>query len=147
MEKTIETHTARMTADRFFARAFVIAGGLFWMIAFFAALYAYVGTSASAALLAAFYPFAATLATLAIGWYFERTASAVLVLGSIAVVVWGIVASWEMGVWVLMTIFMVGPMLTAAVLFMMARREQTVVERAYAQLAQLEPATAEMPRP
>lgn len=140
MEKTIETHIARMTADRFFARAFVIAGGLFWMIASFAALYAYVGTSASAALLAAFYPFAATLATLAVGWYFERTAAALLVLGSIAVVVWGVVSSWEMGVWILMTIFMIGPMLTASVLFSLARREQTVVERAEAQLRQLEPA-------
>jgi len=146
MDRTIETHTERMTVDRFFARAFVVAGGLFWMIASFAALWAYVGTSASAALLAAFYPFAATLATLAVGWYFERTAAVLLVLGSIAVVVWGALSSWEMGVWALMTIFMIGPMLTAAVLFSLARREQTAMERAIAQVNQLETAPVTAPR-
>jgi intracellular septation protein A len=131
-----------MNVDRLFARGFVIAGGLFWMIASFAALYAYVGSSASAALLAAFFPFAATAAALAIGWYFERTVSALLVLGSVAVVVWGAVASWEIGVWILMAVFMIGPMLTAAALFTMARREQEQFELALAERAQLAPVPA-----
>jgi len=138
----VETHTTRMNVDRLFARGFVVAGGLFWMIASFAALYAYVGSSASSALLAAFFPFAATVATLVIGWYFERTAAALLVLGSIAVLVWGAIASWEAGVWLLMGIFMIGPMLTAAALFTMARREQAQVEYALAERARLAPIPA-----
>jgi hypothetical protein len=137
MDATIEAHTARMNVDRMFARGFVIAGGLFWIIASFAALYAFVGSSAQTALLAAFYPFAATGATLAIGWYYERTAAALLTLGSVAVVVWGVVATWEIGVWILMVLFMILPMLTAAALFMMARREQMAVEIAMARHAEL----------
>jgi len=68
------------------------------------------------------------------------------VVASVAVVVWGVVSSWEMGVWALMTIFMIGPMLTAAVLFALARREQTAMERAIAQGAQLETVPVAAPR-
>ena len=143
---TIETRTARMSVERIFARSFVIAGGLFWMIASFAALWAYEGRGASVALLAAFYPFAAAAAALAIGWYYERTAAVMLALGSLAVIVWGVMAQWEMGVWVLMMIFMVGPMVTAAALYFLARREQLAVERERAIAAQLVPAEIESPR-
>ena len=146
MNSEVETHSTRMNVDRFFARGFVILGGAFWMVASFAALYAYMGASASSALLAAFLPFAATAATLAVGWYYERSAAALLVLGSIAVVVWGVVAGWEMGVWILMAIFMVGPMLTAATLFMAARREQVAFEHAMAQRAQLAPVSVSAQR-
>ena len=138
----VETHNTRMNVDRLFARGFVIAGGLFWMIASFAGLYAFVGSSTQAALLAAFYPFAATVATLVIGWYYERTVAALLVVASALVVVWGAVASWEVGVWILMAVFMIGPMLTAAGLFTMARREQVQYEHALAERAQLAPVTA-----
>ena len=144
MDAHVETHSNRMNMDRIFARAFVVAGGVFWMIASFAAVYSFVKASASAALLAAVYVFAATVATLVIGWFFERTAAALLVLASAAVVVWGVMASWELGVWILMALFLIGPMLTAAVLFAMARREQDVVELAVAR--QLAPAEATIPR-
>jgi hypothetical protein len=144
MDAHIETHENRMNMDRLFARAFVFAGGLFWMIASFAALYNFVKAGASVALLAAFYVFAATGATLAVGWFYERSAAALLILGSAAVVVWGAVAGWELGVWILMALFLIAPMLTAAVLFTMARREQTVVEAALA--GQLVPAEITAPR-
>jgi hypothetical protein len=144
MDAHIETHENRMNMDRLFARAFVFAGGLFWMIASFAALYNFVKAGASVALLAAFYVFAATGATLAVGWFYERSAAALLILGSAAVVVWGAVAGWELGVWILMALFLIAPMLTAAVLFTMARREQTVVEAALA--GKLVPAEVTAPR-
>ena len=144
MDAHIETHSNRMNMDRIFARAFVTAGGVFWMVASFAALYNFVKAGASVALLAAFYVFAATGATLAIGWFYERSAAALLVLGSAAVVVWGAMASWELGVWVLMGIFLIAPMLTAAVLFVLARREQIAVEHALA--GQLAPAEVTLPR-
>jgi hypothetical protein len=143
MNAHIETHSNRMNMDLLFARGFVVAGGIFWTAASFAALYSYMGAGASAALLAAFYVFAATGATLAIGWFYERTAAALLVVASAAVVVWGAVAGWEVGVWVLMALFLLAPMLTAAVLFAMARREQTVVELALQGNAQLAPAKVE----
>jgi len=140
MDAHIETHSNRMNMDRLFARAFVLAGGVFWMTASFAALFNFVKAGAPVALLAAFYVFAATGATLAIGWFYERSAAALLVLGSAAVVVWGAIVGWEIGVWVLMGLFLIAPMLTAAVLFAMARREQAVVEHALA--GQLTPVEA-----
>jgi hypothetical protein len=146
MNAHIETHTNRMNMDRLFARGFVVAGGIFWTAASFAALYTFMQAGASAALLAAFYVFAATAATLAIGWFYERTAAALLVLGSVAVVVWGVAAQWELGVWILMGLFLIGPMLTSAALFAMARREEITVELALASNAQLVPAEATVPR-
>ncbi|HEY5541400.1 MAG TPA: hypothetical protein VIL41_08105 [Coriobacteriia bacterium] len=146
MDSQLETHSNRMNMDRIFALGFVIAGGLFWMTASFAALFNFVRAGAPVALLAAFYVFAATGATLAIGWFYERSAAALLVLGSAAVVVWGAMASWELGVWILMGIFLIGPMLTAAALFAMARREQIAVERALESSPQLAPAEATIPR-
>jgi hypothetical protein len=144
MNAHIETHANRMNMDRLFARLFVVAGGVFWMAASFAALFNFVKAGASVALLAAFYVFAATGATLAIGWFYERTAAAMLVLGSAAVVVWGAIVGWELGVWILMLMFLVAPMLTAAVLFAMARREEIVVEHALA--GNLVPAEARAPQ-
>ena len=148
MDAHIETHSNRMNMDRLFARAFVLAGGLFWMTASFAALYNFVKAGAPVALLAAFYVFAATGATLAIGWFYERSAAALLALGSLAVVVWGVVVGWELGVWILMLMFLVGPMLTSAALFVMARREQLVVEHAMERSPsrELAPARAEVPQ-
>ena len=143
MDAQVETHSNRMNMDRIFARGFVIAGGVFWTAASFAALYNYIGAGASAALLAAFYVFAATGATLAIGWFFERTAAGLLVLGSVAMVVWGAMAQWELGVWILMALFLLAPMLTAAALFAMARQEQLHVERVLQGNPQLAPMKVE----
>lgn len=147
MSADVETHSNRMNMDRLFARGFVVFGGVFWMSASFAAAYSFIRAGAPAALLAAFYVFAATAATLVIGWFYERTAAALLVLASAAVVVWGTMASWELGVWILMAIFLIGPMLTAAALFAMARREQIAYEAALASSAQLELVPAEVNTP
>ena len=146
MNAELETHSNRMNMDRLFARGFVVAGGIFWMCASFAAAYSFVRAGASTALLAAFYVFAATGATLAIGWFYERTAAGLLVLASAAVVVWGAMASWELGVWILMTIFLIGPMLTSAALFAMARREEIAFERALERSPQLVPVEVSSPR-
>ena len=146
MDAHIETHSNRMNMDRLFARGFVIAGGLFWMTASFASLYSFVRAGAPVALLAAFYVLAATGATLAIGWFYERTAAALLVLGSLAVVVWGAIVGWELGVWILMALFLIAPMLTAAALFAMARREEIVVEHALQHSVSTELAGARVPR-
>ena len=114
----------RIQLERGFARGFVIAGGLFWAVATFAGLNIFGDTGVAAAMLGAFFPLVATLATLVIGWYYERFTAVMLVLASFAAVAWGVSASFEMGVWVIMTIALIGPMMTAATLFWMARREQ-----------------------
>jgi hypothetical protein len=132
----------RISLERGFARAFVIAGGVFWAVAIFAGMYSFQQDGMASAMLGAFFPLVAVIATLVIGWYFERAASALLVLASFAVVAWGVIYQFELGVWVLMTIALIGPMMTAAVLFWMARRDQEAFELALAAMPELAPITA-----
>ncbi len=121
--------TTRIAAERGVARAFVILGGGFWSVAFFAALYSFRQTGLAAALLGAFIPLVACAATLIVGWYYERFTALLLAAATLAVVAWGVIYQFEMGVWVLMTITLIGPMLTASVLFWLARRDQEAYER------------------
>lgn len=123
-----EAAQRRIQVERGVARAFVIAGGLFWAIAAFAGLYSYRQTGAASAFLAAAAPLGASALVLVIGWYWERIAAIVLAAASVGVVYWGVAAQFELGVWLLMTIVLIGPMMTAAVLFWMARTELKALE-------------------
>ncbi len=134
---TVEDATMRIAVERGVARAFVLAGGAFWAVAAFAGLHSFADTGMGYALTAAFLPLVACAATLIIGWYFERFTAALLLVATLAVVVWGIVYQFEMGVWFLMTFALIGPMLTASLLFWLARRDQDAFERATALRPQL----------
>lgn len=127
----------RIQLERGSARGFVIAGGLFWAVATFAGLFTFGRTGIAYAMLGAFYPLAATLVTLVIGWYYERVAATLLVLVSFAVVVWGTVTGFELGVWIIVAAFVLGPMLTSATLFWMARRDQEALELSLATRGEL----------
>jgi hypothetical protein len=136
----VEDRRLRIALERGFARGFVIGGGVFWSIASFAGLFSFRESGVGYALLAAFYPLVACLATLAIGWYYERVAAVLLAAASIAVVAWGVIYQFELGVWVIMGFFVLGPMLTASVLFWLARRDQEALELALS--LQLQPELA-----
>ncbi len=112
------------------ARAFVLAGGTFWTIATFAGLHTFRDMGITSSATAAFIPAISCLAIIGIGWYYERLAAVILFAGSIAAIAWGVVYQFEMGVWMLMTFALIGPMLTAAVMFWAARREQEAYELA-----------------
>lgn len=132
----------RIQIERGIARAFVIVGGLFWSVAMFSGLNTFRQSGVAYAMLGALFPLAATLATLVVGWYYERMTSALLVLASFAVVVWGVVAAFELGVWVIVTFALIGPMMTAATLFWMARRDQEALEHSLATPGELVSLTA-----
>lgn len=120
----------RIAIERGVARAFVIAGGAFWSIAAFGAYYTFRQTGVPSALLAAIFPLVACLVTLIVGWYYERFTASMLLVASLAVVVWGVIFQFEIGVWILMSLALIVPMMTAAILFWMARRDQDAYERA-----------------
>lgn len=122
----------RIAAERGVARAFVIAGGIFWSAAIFAGLRSFSETGTLYAVLGAFFPLVAVLATLVIGWYYERVAAALLAAVSVAGVAWGVIYQFELGVWAIMVFALIGPMMTASVLFWLARREQEAFELALA---------------
>ncbi|MDZ4169218.1 MAG: hypothetical protein U1E26_06135 [Coriobacteriia bacterium] len=128
--RTEHESAVRIGVERGVARAFVIAGGAFWSIAAFAGAYSFSESGATSALFAALIPLTLVAATLIIGWYYERVTAVLLALASFAVVAWGIIYQFEPGVWGLMTFALLGPMITAATLFWLARRDQEAFERA-----------------
>lgn len=138
----VKDTSLRIAAERGVARAFVLAGGVFWAVATFAGLYSFRETGVGNALLAGFIPLAACAATLIVGWYFERFTAALLVMASFAVIAWGVVYQFEMGVWMLMTFALIGPMMTAAILFWLARNDQEAFERATSVRPELAPVFA-----
>lgn len=109
--------------ERALARSLVIAGGGFWAIAAFAG--PSVGTTLQASLQTAAWPFAATAVIATVGWKYERLASVLLFAATAAVIVWGTLYAWESGVWLLMTILLIVPMLAAGVLFLLAAHSET----------------------
>ena len=137
-----EDAEGRISLQRGIARAFVILGGAFWGVAVFVGLYSYLQSGMAWALLGAFVPFVATLATLIVGWYYERVTAVMLVLGTAAVVYWGVTYQFELGVWALATVALIGPMMTASVLFWLARREQAQLDIMLASRPELAPALA-----
>ncbi|MCE5203918.1 MAG: hypothetical protein ABFC80_09175 [Coriobacteriales bacterium] len=120
--------TEEMNLERLFARIFVGLGGIFWMAAIFGMDFGYrdkgVFESAQSALL----PLAIVVVILAIGWFYENLAAVLLLAGAVATVVWGIVASWETGVWFVMTAVLIAPMVVSAGLFILAARMQRICE-------------------
>lgn len=117
-----------MDLERLAARGFVIAGGLFWIVAAFAGPFFYDRSGMGSALSTAVYPLAATVATLVIGWTYERLAAVLLFAGAAGVVVWGVLYAWEPGMWILMSFVLVAPITIAGILFMLAGRMQEVCE-------------------
>lgn len=116
-----EHAVTRMYIERGVARGFVILGAAFWGICVVAAsLWLRSGTMNL--LLIVLVPFLMNLASLVIGWRWERTASVMLALTSAGVVWWGIAAGFEAGVWMLYILLLIGPMMTAATLFWLARQ-------------------------
>jgi len=118
----------RMNVERLFARAFVIVGGVFWVTAVFGANFVYEQREIAEAITNTLPPLAAVVFTLVVGWFYERLAALLLFAGSLAAIVYGVVAGWELGVWITIFAFIVAPMLLAAVLFLLASRMQNICE-------------------
>lgn len=117
-------HPERMNAERIFARAFVVLGGIFWTSAAFAGPYVFRGDSAARAFIGqAVYPLAFTIAVLVIGWFHERMVSMLLAVAVLGTLVWGVMMEWEPVVWVVMVTLFLGPTITASLLYFLASRE------------------------
>lgn len=118
----------RMNLQRIGARAFVIGGGIVWIVAALGAPYGNRTISLLASAGNAFGLLALTVAVFALGMFYERLAAVLLVTGSAITVVYGLIAGWEPGVWTLIGLVLVLPMLVAGVLFWLAARMQNVCE-------------------
>lgn len=114
----------QMNFERLFARVFVVLGGAFWLAA---ALGANTYRPAQAD---PWIVLGLTVVVLAVGWFYEYLAAAVLAVGAVGVIVWGVVADWAQSggglLWVTMTGLLIAPMVIAAVLFLLAARMQRI---------------------
>ena len=120
MEESTREISVVENVSRAFARAFVIAGGVFWIFAAFTGPYLYHDVSFTESAKTAMWPFLATVVILATGWVYERLAAVLLFCGSAAVIVWGVLYAWEVGVWILVTLVLIGPMVIAGILLLVA---------------------------
>jgi len=122
METTDERRiwTARM--GRALARALVIAGGAFWVIATFAAPYVFPDVSLAQSAQTAAGPFLTTVVILILGWKHEQLAAVLLSGATAAVLVWGVIYGWKAEAWLFMAAVVIVPMALAAALFVLSSR-------------------------
>ena len=119
-------NTEILNAQRLFARIFVVVGGLFWVFMIWGAAYAYKGAPLTAALGGAAIYAGAIALLFVIGMFYENLAAALLTVGAGAIVVFGIISGWEVGIWATVFFFFVVPMLVAAMLYFLAARMQAI---------------------
>jgi hypothetical protein len=105
------------------ARAFVIAGGLFWLAVVLAGPRAFTNTALAGPVKSAVWPLLAALVLLGVGWVYEHLAAVLLFNASMALVVWGVIFGWNAQAWATMAILLIAPMALAAALFFLAARD------------------------
>ncbi len=115
-----------MNVQRIFARIFVVFGGLLWVFMAWGAAYRYQGAPISVALGLAGWVALGIAAVFVLGMFYEYIASAVLAAGAVAILITGIFAGWEGGVWATVFFFFVLPMFIAAALYFLAARMQRI---------------------
>jgi hypothetical protein len=117
----------RMNLQRFLARGFVVFGGVFWVAAALGAGSAtYLNATPMQTAGMAVVPLVISVVTLAVGWFYERLGAVLLLAGAVAIVIWGVVAGWEAGVWLTMGVFLIAEMIVAALLFLLAAQTERV---------------------
>ncbi len=125
MAKTPVCHPVGLGLQRLFARGFVVAGGMFWIAASFAAEYGFRAQTPLVSARNALLPLALTIIVFTLGLYNEDATAALLGVGVVGICLWGLLTAWEAGVWILMGLTLIGPMVLAAVLYFAAARMQT----------------------
>jgi hypothetical protein len=116
----------RMNAQRMVARGFVVLGGVFWIAAAIGAGASYLRVTPLATTGMALIPLLIVVVVFIVGWLYETLAALLLGVGALAVVIWGVVAGWEAGVWGTMIAVLVAPMIIAALLYLLAAQTERV---------------------
>lgn len=120
--------TERMNAQRLWARIFVIAGGTLWIFMTWGAQWVYRGSALGRAAGYSALVLLAIAAVFVLGMFYENATAALLAAGVLGIVVYGAFQGWEAGVWGVVILFFVVPMITAALLYLAAARMQRICE-------------------
>jgi len=119
----------RMNLQRILARGFVVFGGIFWVSAALGAgSRTYLNATPMQTATMAAVPLVISVIALLVGWFYERLAAVLLLAGVVVVIVWGLIAGWEAGVWATMAAFLMAEMVVSALLFFLAAQTQRVCE-------------------
>jgi len=118
----------QLNFQRIMARFFVILGIVFTFWMGFGAQYAYRGQPLAVATAYGLFFSAALIIIFVVGLFFENIAALLLLLGSIGVIVWGILAGWTSGAWGAMGFLIILPMIVSAVLYFSAARMQKICD-------------------
>jgi predicted anti-sigma-YlaC factor YlaD len=131
-------NTNRMNVYRLAARYLVLFGGLFWAaVVLMGALklnsnsifdFKPVSPSLDTALAYSMSWIVVAAVVFVIGLFWERIAAVLLVLAAVGSIAFGVYKGWESGMWIIMLFFIIGPVITSAVLYWMAAREQSLCE-------------------
>lgn len=125
MKDRIDDVEDRLEVGEIFVRGFMALGALIWTVA---AIGAYLGGRPGV-----FYAYGVvailTVAAFLVGEFHQFAGAALLGAGAAALVVWGVVAGWEVGIWVMMGATLIVPTMLAAGLFLFEEREEKVIER------------------
>ncbi len=127
--------TARLNMSRLIARALIVIGGLIWSFMFFGqattqryADLTYTFNDVMSAGVPALIPLALTAAVFVLALYSEQLAAAVLFAVTAGVVVWGLIAGWNIALWVSILAVLAMPMALSAALLLLAASTQKVCE-------------------
>jgi hypothetical protein len=118
--------TEQMNAQRIFARLFVLAGGVLWVMMGWGAEWAYRGAPLTRALGGAAIYAAGIAVVFVLGLFYENLTAVLLLVGIVAIAVFGLVFAWEAGVWATVFFVFMLPMLIAATLYALAARMQKI---------------------
>jgi hypothetical protein len=118
----------RMNVQRLFARGVVLAGVVITGAAIFGAFarMGYTAQTPMAYAQTAAVPFAMAVIIFLVGLWFEVLAAALLGVGAVAIVAWGLIMGWEPNVWLVMASIVIGPMLFSGALYLLASQTQMV---------------------
>ncbi len=114
----------RYNVYRVIGSLFVLAGGLFWSAVVFFGFHGF-GSFVQSASNASIW-IALTIAVFAVGLFFPRVAAVMLAIAAAGAVAYGIQIGWELGVWMLVFVWIIAPILVSAVMYGFAAREQHV---------------------
>lgn len=125
MRDRIDDVEDRLEIGEAVIRGFMAIGLIIWTVAAIGALI--VGETL------VFYMYSGvalfTMVAFIVGEFYEYAATALLGVGAAALVVWGVTAGWETGLWLMMGATLIIPMLFAAGMFLFEEREEKVIER------------------
>ncbi|MDO8915591.1 MAG: hypothetical protein Q7W16_05865 [Coriobacteriia bacterium] len=120
----------RMNIQRVIARA-VVAAGILVTGAAVVGAFAEIGYTARTPLEyaeQAAVPLAIAIVVFLVGLWFEVLAALILMVGAVAMIVWGFLAGWDAALWGAMVVFVIGPMIVSGMLYLMASQEQKVCD-------------------